>query len=742
MRGRLGTKGYYRCIMTLVSCMIVCLLLQRVAAGLVGLLLLLPVIFLSAGFVILFSILGGKGRALVGMAILILIITVLLFDQEKRQLSFAEHYLNWLQNGTQWLETELVSYQLCNMIWIAMATAIVSILLERIFYGHGVVSLLLLVYLLFALIGKRQISELLTGLIFLYLLLFIIEWIQKRDRRLVVWTSPFLLLYLILLLLLPVQQERYQWNFVKQIWSGMQEAGMMVSQGMQNMFQLNTEDFALNFAGFSEEGKLGGSVIATDKEVMRIETGKNLKTNIYLDGVVYDTFRDNEWTQSDFMRAEQQGSLGAAEDGKPAAMDTGRRIDLIETAYAVNRYQEAAKSDYIRSTDLTITYRDFYTSYLFAPLKSWNIQMLKGKAGYRSEGDNLLFSKGAGFRTQYYLEFAQLNVDHDRFYEMVETENSEALERSGESAENDDNVRKLVAANKQYFELNTELYVTEEMLQEHRDWIYDCYLPQTKLSDEVQELTDTITASCTTDLERLRALEGYLSSLTYTRTPAVPAQDQNFLDFFLLKSKEGYCTYFATAFVLMARAEGIPARYVQGFCIPVHGGSKEVSVSSAMAHAWPEAYIEGVGWIPFEPTPSYGKVRYTPWAALSDKGKDTGMAGSASGYAPEAEEPEEMQAQDRTRETAEEVLSRQLLGKAVGSAVLLLLAGLSILFATDQMLFRRKYKRMTAKERICHEMRSVLGLLSYFGYHLHGTGYTGGTAGTNFERGESGGICI
>ena len=38
---------------------------------------------------------------------------------------------------------------------------------------------------------------------------------------------------------------------------------------------------------------------------------------------------------------------------------------------------------------------------------------------------------------------------------------------------------------------------------------------------------------------------------------------------------------------------------------------------SGMAHSWPEVYIDGVGWIPFEPTPGYGRMRYVSWGMSS-----------------------------------------------------------------------------------------------------------------------------
>ncbi|MCR5099371.1 MAG: transglutaminase-like domain-containing protein, partial [Lachnospiraceae bacterium] len=114
-------------------------------------------------------------------------------------------------------------------------------------------------------------------------------------------------------------------------------------------------------------------------------------------------------------------------------------------------------------------------------------------------------------------------------------------------------------------------------------------------------------------------MEKYLRGFKYTDHPGdLPdelAGPSDYLDYFLLEKREGYCSYFATSFVLLARAYGIPARYVQGFCVPM-GIVRNTRVSSSLAHAWPEAYIEGVGWIAFEPTP--GMESTVRWNTLSD----------------------------------------------------------------------------------------------------------------------------
>ncbi|GAA0972802.1 DUF3488 and transglutaminase-like domain-containing protein [Acrocarpospora macrocephala] len=74
---------------------------------------------------------------------------------------------------------------------------------------------------------------------------------------------------------------------------------------------------------------------------------------------------------------------------------------------------------------------------------------------------------------------------------------------------------------------------------------------------------------------------------------------------FLLNSRTGYCEQFASAMAVMARLLGIPARVSIGYT----GGSKidgRWVVRTHDAHAWPELYFEGAGWLRFEPTPAGG----------------------------------------------------------------------------------------------------------------------------------------
>ena len=87
-------------------------------------------------------------------------------------------------------------------------------------------------------------------------------------------------------------------------------------------------------------------------------------------------------------------------------------------------------------------------------------------------------------------------------------------------------------------------------------------------------------------------------------------EDEEFTEYFLYEAKQGYCSHFATAAVLMFRMYGIPARYVEGYIAPVSDfhkkdGEYTANITDKRAHAWAEIYTQDGGWQPVEATPGY-----------------------------------------------------------------------------------------------------------------------------------------
>jgi len=125
-----------------------------------------------------------------------------------------------------------------------------------------------------------------------------------------------------------------------------------------------------------------------------------------------------------------------------------------------------------------------------------------------------------------------------------------------------------------------------------------------------------------TPYDRAMAIQNYLRSPVFTyseKTPVAQGYDgagMNVLAKFL-EVKAGYCVHFSATMAVLAREMGIPSRIVVGYAPGASSGDtldvggvqmQGYYVTGKDAHAWPELYFEGLGWVPFEPTPSRGDV--------------------------------------------------------------------------------------------------------------------------------------
>jgi transglutaminase-like putative cysteine protease len=113
------------------------------------------------------------------------------------------------------------------------------------------------------------------------------------------------------------------------------------------------------------------------------------------------------------------------------------------------------------------------------------------------------------------------------------------------------------------------------------------------------------TAGATTTYQKARALQDYFRT-DYTYSLDVSAGHKvTDIDSFL-RAKRGYCEQFAGTFAAMMRSLGIPARVAVGFTPGELRSDGLYHVLGRNAHAWPEVYFTGIGWVRFEPTPGRG----------------------------------------------------------------------------------------------------------------------------------------
>ncbi len=115
----------------------------------------------------------------------------------------------------------------------------------------------------------------------------------------------------------------------------------------------------------------------------------------------------------------------------------------------------------------------------------------------------------------------------------------------------------------------------------------------------VYALTMQLTGDLDNPYDRAMAIMDYLRRETrYTLDTEYPPQGRDFVSYFLLDSKAGYCSYYATAMAVMGRIAGLPTRYVEGYL----ARPGEAVLTGENAHAWAEIYFRGVGWVPFDAT--------------------------------------------------------------------------------------------------------------------------------------------
>ncbi len=136
------------------------------------------------------------------------------------------------------------------------------------------------------------------------------------------------------------------------------------------------------------------------------------------------------------------------------------------------------------------------------------------------------------------------------------------------------------------------------------------------LDPGVTDLVAALTAGAVTQYDAVRAIHDSFSrenGFVYSLSTAPGTSGDDLADF--LRLKQGYCEQYAGAMAAMVRAAGIPARVALGYTpgrVQPGGGRM---VTSDDAHSWVEVYFDGLGWIPFDPTPiDTERAVELPWA--------------------------------------------------------------------------------------------------------------------------------
>ena len=164
------------------------------------------------------------------------------------------------------------------------------------------------------------------------------------------------------------------------------------------------------------------------------------------------------------------------------------------------------------------------------------------------------------------------------------------------------------------------------------------------LNPALAEAAAAATAGSAGPYEQALALQNWLRSGFEYDLSVAPGHSSERLETFLFEERRGYCEQFAGAFATLARTLGLPTRVAVGFTpgVALHSdaaGRTLYSVQGRHAHAWPEVYISGAGWVAFEPTPGRGAPGAESYTLVAESQDAPGDAPESPPVTPEPSGP-------------------------------------------------------------------------------------------------------
>lgn len=572
------------------------------------------------------------------------------------------------------------------ILWSALI-AICGLLIAKLSslnrWSTRLLAVVLIGYMIYSMPLGSKMNKVVVALSFFLLIVVVVIELQARWNKKgytdmkshIVYLSPFIIIPCLIIGLSNSPRRPYDWELAAKLWNSATES----LKGRFSLLQKGDDEYWNDYIGFDENNRLAGSVDNEYRKIMELTAERRMDSPLYLRGIIYDTFVRDTW------------QINYTEASNEYLMDT------METLGAICKYDSDFTSRYMHDITVNFHFDMFNTRFLFLPAKARLGSDHVDEMSIVHLGDNFYFDKKRGYGTKYTMVYYSLNRTNPKFKDLLES-----------ASVIDSDVWSSVES--KYFSLYDCDKSYESYLQ-YRDRIYQTYTEDIQLSDELRAYMDEVLDGAETDIEKLERIEEIFSDFKYTLTPGALPEDidtaSEYLDYFILEKRAGYCSYFATAFVLLARAEGIPARYVEGYYVK-KANLSITAVTSDMAHAWPEVYIDGFGWISYEPTPGF-KVS-TGWDI--DDGTITSVSSnhaviideSVKGTGDSTKEEEELSVDKPTN-------WRPVIIGAISAIFILLLIGL-----IDRVSVRYWYGKLENDKKhkvIYHRILHILSVLGY-----------------------------
>ena len=366
-------------------------------------------------------------------------------------------------------------------------------------------------------------------------------------------------------------------------------------------------------------GKLGGPADLGNEPILLV---KSSKPGIYLRGFTYGEYTKNRWVK-DILDSSELPLGGEAPYSKTVMVPFGDLVIRYNPGWAVNYtyYSNSTAEKFWESRKHTVAVQ-YLSPYdarfgVFAPPLTRAMNFFDDKYNYYNLQSDLRLRMSTGKNIIYHSDLPQpwaayaldyMDIDEDAvnalklydfctpgYYNKMLADLGETDPYRGYEYRKEMNELRRLSA---YSSMVTAQYLR---------------LPYI-VSYDVRELAQNITAGIPSNdyWKRAVAIKNFLLSgyYEYSLTPEELPDGVDILDQFLFRERKGYCTYFATAMTVLARAAGVPARYVEGFYVSSDTLTDDglYMLTEQNLHAWCEIYLEGVGFVPIEATAGFGRV--------------------------------------------------------------------------------------------------------------------------------------
>lgn len=323
---------------------------------------------------------------------------------------------------------------------------------------------------------------------------------------------------------------------------------------MDRLFFTEARDvFSLAAEGYYPQGmnQLGGKPDISDHPVMQVSAPRT----VYLRGVLYNNYNGRSWSNTTGGRRYLWQALSQRENR--------------ESIFNENLPPETARGSLCDPLTISVRMLSDSASTLFVPQRIRELIPGGDLVPYFSNASEVFVTRNLNAGATWTVQAPLFVAGDSGLNRIIEA-----------SASFDDPAYEAIAS-------------TYTVLPSH-------------LEQPVYDLASEIASAGLTPYDKAMAIQSWLSrSFRYTLDVQPQPENEDFVTFFLMTSKEGYCTYFASAMTVLSRMAGLPARYVEGYLAePDENG--RATVTGRSGHAWTEIYFKGFGWLTFDATPRHG----------------------------------------------------------------------------------------------------------------------------------------